>query len=309
MFVFPAGSRVTFLGDSITAGNAYCSRIASYYYHNLHHLKVTFACAGVSGGSATSGYLYLEPDLFPTKPDYVTIMFGVNDSNRDLLRQPASPERQAGLDRAFDAYKDNMDRLVDALLAKGIQVILCTPAPYAEHFVTSEAPLVGGHALILRYAEHVRAMAKERKLPLVDFHARLSELYMDEELYNPDHVHPNPLGTTRMAECFLTAQGLPVRPWVANDEPEPIPAMFDEWRQNTDKLRGIYAVEWMVVRNYALALEDKIAAVEKYRAERLASPEGIAPYFDTITRMYLENKPREAELVDKVQAFMDNLYE
>ncbi len=308
MNVFPQNSRVTFLGDSITAGNNYCTRIADYYYKNLPELEVKFHCAGVSGGSATSGYLYLESDVYPAKPDFVTIMFGVNDSNRNLLLQPDSPERQVGLDNAFRAYQTNMDRLVDALTEKGISVVLCTPAPYAEHFVTNEAPLVGGHALILRYAEHVRQMAKERNLPLVDFHARLSELYLDEALYNPDHVHPNQLGTTRMAECFLTAQGLPVRSWIANEEPEPIPAMFDEWRQNTDYLRGIYAVEWMVVRNYSLSYDEKIAAVERYRTEQAATSQGIPPYFDYITKMYLDHKPHEAELVEMVQHFMDNLY-
>ncbi len=308
MNVFPKGSRVTFLGDSITAGNNYCSFIADYYYKNLPELQVKFACAGVSGGSATSGYLYLEPDLFPTKPDFVTIMFGVNDSNRGLLERPDSPERKAGLDRAFENYVANMDKLVDTLTAKGIKVILCTPAPYAEFFTTSDAPLVGGHALILRYAQHVRKMAKERGLDLVDFHAWLTELYLDEVLYNADHVHPNLLGTTRMAECFLSAQGLPVRPWIPNDEPAQISPVFDAWRADVVVIRSLYAVEWMVVRNYGLPYDEKIAAVNRYREETAATPAGIPPYFDTITRTYLENKAKEAELVASIQNFMDNLY-
>lgn len=305
MTPFKKNARVTFLGDSITATNNYTARIADHYRRFLPELKVSFACAGVSGGSATSGLLYLEPDLYPTKPDVVTIMLGVNDSNRDFLSFPDSPERRENLDAALNTYKTKMNLLVDTLIARGIEVILCTPAPYAEFFTTDQTPLQGGHALILRYAEAVREMAKERGLELVDFHTRLSEIYLDEPLYKPDHVHPNDAGHARMAECFLAAQGIEVRKWRAGEAPEPISPELDEWRALNEKVRRIYACEWMLVRNYGLSLEEKLAFMRDYAANEKQT----IPYFKAISVEYLKDKPHETEMVARINEIMEQLYD
>lgn len=290
---FENGSRVTFIGDSITIGNNFVSRIVDYYHTNLPEIDVKFQNSGVSGGSVGSATLYLDAYTMPFKPNVAVVMLGVNDSGRDLLAQPDSPERNERLESSFERYKTNYPKLCDTLVERGMKVILCTPAPYAEFFDTGTPPLHGGHKLLLRYADFVRKLAKERGFELVDYHARMSEIYLDEPLYNTDRVHPTEAGHARMAECFLTAQGLPVREFVAGEPPAAISPSLDEWRSLVGKLGDIYAVEWMVVRNFTLPDDEKIALVSGLVAQN--KWRGI-PYFERITTGYLENKPHEAEI-------------
>lgn len=305
MEVFQKEARVAFLGDSITAANNYTARIVDYYHKKLPELQVKFYNNGVSGGSVMSTAMFLEADLAPFKPTHVTIMLGVNDSNRNLLANPSSPERDSKLDEAFENYKTRMENLCDDLDRREIKVILCTPAPYAEFFITEQKPLPGGHALLLRYAEFIRETARKRAYPLVDFHARLSELYLDEDLYNPDHVHPNDLGHARMAECLLAAQGLPVRPLIMGEPPEAISPELDEWRTLVAKLRVIYAVEWMIVKNFGLPTNEKLAFVEDYVANEKW---GDFMYFKTVSQAYLRDKPNESEITARIYEIMENLY-
>ena len=301
---FNDNSRVVFIGDSITAANNFTARIFDYYRTHLPEAHVVVKNAGVSGGSTYSALEYLEPDVYPFKPTDAVIMLGVNDSYRTLLEQPDSAKRQAGLDRAFDNYKTKLRQLCCELSGRGIRVTLCTPAPYAEFLPTEQQPLVGGHALILRYAEYVRFLARELGCGLVDYHARLSELYLDEPLYNADHVHPNDLGHARMAECLLAAQGLPVRVFVPGQPPEPISTELDGWRAAVAKLRTIYAVEWMIVKNYSLSDAEKLALVRDYVA---GEKWGDFTYFEGISKAYLVDKPNETQLVEYVDREAERL--
>ena len=302
---FEQNARVTFLGDSITAANNFVPRIIGYYYKNLPELRVKFWNSGISGASASTSLKFLETDLLATKPDIVPIMLGVNDSWRDTLKNPDVEKRNIVLKQAYDNYCARMNELVDKLTAKGIKVILCTPAPYAEFYHTEQEPLPHGYALIKMYAEKVREMAREKSLELVDYHASLSEQYCIEPLYNPDHVHPNDAGHARMADCFLAAQGFPVRKYYPGDQPEPMIPELDEWRTLVAKQREIFAVESMIVRKTEKPTEEKLKFVEDYLAEKRYND---FMYFKTISERYLENKPHESEIVAKINDIMENLY-
>ena len=301
---FKNGARVVFIGDSITATNNFVARVFDYYRTNLASARVIFKNSGVSGGSTWSALEYLEPDVYPFNPTDAVIMLGVNDSYRTLLEEPESAERKARLDRAFDNYRIKLRELCDKLIGRGIKLTLCTPAPYAEFFATEQPPLVGGHALILRYAEYVRSLARELGCSLVDYHARMSELYLDETLYDADHVHPNDLGHARMAECLLAAQGLSPRELVLGQQPEPISSELAGWREATAKIRTIYAVEWMIVKNYALPDSDKLALVRDYVDGKKW---GDFLYFEGISKAYLVDKPNERQIVEYIDREAERL--
>lgn len=302
---FEQNARVTFLGDSITAANNFVPRIIGYYYRNLPELRVRFWNSGISGASASTALKFLEADLLATRPDIVPIMLGVNDSSRGTLSEPDPEKRNIVLKYAFDNYCARMNELIDKLNARGIKVILCTPAPYAEFYHTGNDPLSHGYALIKMYAEKVREIARERNLDLVDYHASLSEQYCIEPLYNPDHVHPNDAGHARMADCFLAAQGLPIRKYFPGEAPEPIIPELDEWRTLVEKQRRIFAVESMIVRNYDLPLGEKLKFIEDYLTEKRYND---FMYFKTISESYLENKPQESEIAARINEIMENLY-
>ncbi len=305
MMVFPKNARVAFIGDSITAGANFTARVAAYYVRHLPHLGVTFKNAGVSGGSATSAMLYYDASVASFAPTHALIMLGVNDSDRDALNLPDETQRNTRLDAAHKRYVTRMNTLLDRLKNDGVSVTLCTPAPYAEYFVTDQTPLPGGYALIRRYAETVRSMARERGLPVIDFHATLSEYYLCEALYNPDHVHPNDRGHHRMASCVLSAQGLTLDPYKPLAEELSDLPLLAEWNSLAGKVTSIYAVEWMVVCNFGLPKEEKLALVQKTIDD--GKWDGI-PYFQSITANYMKNKPLEEEMLARMDAIWCEIY-
>ncbi len=302
---FPKNARVVFIGDSITAGCNFTARVAAYYVRHLPELGVTFKNAGVSGGSVTSAMLYYNASVASFHPTHALIMLGVNDSDRNALTLSDEAEKMARLEAAHTRYITRMNELLDRLAADGITVTLCTPAPYAEYFVTDQEPLPGGYALIRRYAETVRTLARERGLDVIDFHATLSEYYLCEPLYNPDHVHPNDAGHHRMACCVLSSQGLTPGAYKPLAEDLSDPPLLSEWNSLAGKVTSLYAVEWMVVCNFGLPKEEKLALVQKTIDD--GKWEGI-PYFQTITANYMKNKPSEEDMLARMDAIWGEIY-
>lgn len=301
MNAFQKGDRICFIGDSITHGNNFVTRIAAWYGAHLPEREILFKNAGVSGGSAESALLYFDEDVVPFRPTVSAVMLGVNDSWRTELEKPASPERDQVLRNAYDGYCERMEKLVLRLREIGSRVILCTPAPYAEFLETGQKPLPGGFALIQRYAEAVRALARKYGLDLVDWHARMSELYLIEsELYREDHVHPLDRGHWRMTEWFLLEQGLTPDAFAPIEEVTE-KAGLTRWAENVARLRNLYASEWMIVKNYTLPLEEKLAFVRDYVARE--GWNGFE-YFHTLALEYLDWKPRQAELVRSISGEM-----
>ena len=149
---------------------------------------MTFRNCGISGASVPTILRFFDEDILPFRPTHATIMLGVNDSWRDLLGSPRTEERDNRLAFAFREYKKNLEKLCNLLKDHGVKVILCTPCPFAEHAVNGAYK--GGHALMLYYAEYVRKLTKKLNLDLIDVHARISELYLDEKLFGTDPVHP-----------------------------------------------------------------------------------------------------------------------
>ena len=305
MTVFPIHARVAFIGDSITASVNFTARVAAFYVRHLPHLGVTFKNAGVSGGSANSALLYYDASVASFHPTHALIMLGVNDSDRDALNLADETQRTARLDAAHTRYVTRMNELIDRLECDGVSVALCTPAPYAEYVVTDQTPLPGGYALIRRYAETVRSMARERGLPLVDFHAALSEYYLCETIYNPDHVHPNDRGHHLMAGCILSSQGLTPEPYRALAEELSDLPLLAEWNSLAGKITSIYAVEWMVVCNFDLPKDEKLALVQKTIDD--GKWNGI-PYFQHITANYMKNKPHEEDMLARMDKIWGEIY-
>lgn len=302
---FPADARVCFFGDSITCHNNFVQRVIAHYKKKYPERRVKFWNCGAAGGIAPAAETYLEDDVLRHDPTHVAIMFGVNDSRRWQLANPKSEARDRDLEDGYQKYVTHLNNICDILLGKGIKVILCTPAPYAEFADTGEAPFVGGHALILRFAEAARAIAKRCGLEVVDYHARLSELYMDEAIYGPDHIHPNDLGQYRMAELFLRSQGEQIEPYrpIAEVSAE---AGLTAWAAAVSVQRAIWSAEVMLVKNYGLTNEEKYAVMRKYIEEKRW---GSMAYFERLSKQYLEIKPQERELNENVDTLMEAYYD
>ena len=296
---FPNGARVCFIGDSLVARNQQMPMLIEYYNRNFPNSDIRFFNCGVSGGTAKYANESFEDDTMLCKPTHAVVAFGVNDSGRTRLEKPRGEERYAFFLERFERYKKNLTELCEKIVSRGIELILCTPAPYDEYSQKPIPALRGGYALIAEYAHFVRTLAKEKGYALVDYHEYLSRMLQDENeaesIFSEDRVHPTAHGFDHMVKCFLEALGLG-----APIEQDP-PAYFGEWRDKLFIFRSIHATECMIIGKYDLPPEEQRAIVEEYLAQKKWS----TPYFETIAKRYLEFKPRQVELAEEIFAIYD----
>lgn len=287
---FPDGARVVFLGDSLVASNQPLRHIVHHYATHYPEAGVKFYNCGVSGGTVETLLQYREPDIYIHRPTHAVIALGVNDSGRDMLSQPATPERYAALAARFEKYKADMRTLCEDLLAHGVEVILCTPAPYAEYQAEGDEPLRGGYALMLGYADFCRALAKELGLAQCDYHGEMTKLLQTEALYSPDRVHPTEHGYYKLAGIFLAWQGEEI------GEEIPMPGYLAEWHDLTRRRRMVYGAEWMIVKHFDWPTEEKLRFIREYLDKQLYPRE----VFKNFAQAYWDNKPRESEILARI---------
>ena len=297
MKTFPSGARVCFVGDSLTASNQPLQRIIDHYNKNFKERGVRFFNCGTSGGTYKGAIDYFYDDVLSHNPTHVVVAFGVNDSKRWLMENEKSAERFASLKDAFEMFKKNVATYCEMVLSRGIELTLCTPAPYDEYSKSDIAPLKGGYALMLGYSDFIRTYAKENNIDLCDYHEYLcGELEVDEiPIICPDRVHPTPHGYYLIAKHFLAHQGLTI------DEEAPIPEYFAEWHAAVAKLRIIFSAEEMVVHNYQMPLEEKMAMME----ERVRTENWGQAVMERYIRAFVQDKRNQPQLYKLI----DELYE
>lgn len=294
---FPDNSRVCFIGDSLTAQNQILPRVIDHYNKHFANSNVRFFNCGTSGGTYKTAIEFFYDDVLSHKPTHAVIAFGVNDSNRWALEAPRSQSRYQNLKSYYEDYKKNISTYCDMLKKHNVEIILCTPAPYDEYTETDQPCSKGGFALIAEYANVVRNYAKENSIKLCDYHAFITEqLQIDQTpIYSPDHVHPVAHGYYLMAKCFLDFQDLQI------DKEEDIPEYFNKWKETVQKLRLIYGTEQMVIHNYLMPLEDKMAIIE----EKVKTENWGVPAFEPFIRGFYAEKRNQLSLYKQI----DDIYE
>lgn len=293
---FPNDARVCFIGDSLTAANEILSRVIDYYQNNFPLANVRFFNCGTSGGTYKSAIDFFPDDVLRHKPTHAVVAFGVNDSNRWALCGVRSEVRFESLKNAFEEYKQNLETYCNMLIKNKIEPVLCTPAPYDEYTQSDEPANRGGYALIFAYAEYVREFARKNGIALCDYHEYMTRALQSDTtpIYSPDHVHPTSHGYYLMAKCFLAHQGYEL------ETETPLPAYLTAWRAAVARLRLIYGAEHMVVRNYDLPIEEKLALIQ----EKVDKKAWGDPVFEPFIRAYLAEKPFQ----DALYAEIDALY-
>jgi len=130
------------------------------------------------------------------KPNYVFVLWGTNDANAD-------PARHTDPDSTFREY---LKRYIDDAMAAGAKPVLVTPSAYrgfssSGAFKDNLAP----------YAEAMRSVAAEKKVPLIDLNAATVALYENlgpdetEKLAakEGDRTHFNEAGARKIAEIIV----------------------------------------------------------------------------------------------------------
>ena len=118
------GSLVVFLGDSITHQGLYTQYLENFFYTRYPELGIRFRNAGVAGDSISDALARFDVDVASHSPDYVTVLFGMNDG------------RYEDYDAAiFAEFQSNLKQLLDRIESVGATPIVLSPTMF-DHEVT-----------------------------------------------------------------------------------------------------------------------------------------------------------------------------
>ena len=171
-------------GDSTTARRP--AEVRTVYAQHLQArliqagLDHTVANRGVPANTTTDALARFESDVLALNPELVVIQFGLNDAAVDVWRDPPATGPRVPVDR----YSANLRHMVETLQARGCAVVLMTPnrmywsalllERYAKPPYDPAAPETF-NARIEAYADAMRALAIERRVPLID----INQAYLD----------------------------------------------------------------------------------------------------------------------------------
>lgn len=211
-FALKDGDRVVFYGDSITDQRLYTTFTETYVVTRFPKLDVSFVHSGWGGDRVTGGGggpidLRLKRDVFPYKPNVMTIMLGMNDGSY-----------RAFDDKIFAVYTNGYQHIIDSVkeTLPGIRITVIEPSPFDD--VTREPRFEGGYnSVMVRYSEYVKELAEREHLNVSDLNSPVvadleKAKAVDAELAQkivPDRVHPGPGGHLIMAEALLKSWNAP----------------------------------------------------------------------------------------------------
>ncbi|MBN1347587.1 MAG: hypothetical protein JXQ73_33170 [Phycisphaerae bacterium] len=181
--------RIVCFGDSITGayyhtgGNrAWCDMLGIALQRIYPNAKLQMINAGISGHTTVNALARIQKDVLDKKPHLVVIMFGMNDVTRVKRGD----------------YAENLKNIVTQCQRVGAEVILCTP--------NSIYPEDGNRPVdrLAAFAETVRDVAKEMKVPLCDCYASYEAVRAKDptewKLLMSETIHPNMNGHKLFAE-------------------------------------------------------------------------------------------------------------
>ncbi|HYO67997.1 MAG TPA: SGNH/GDSL hydrolase family protein [Archangium sp.] len=201
------------IGDSITdaerarpvgegpfgaIGKGYVAQVDALLNAVHPELAIRIVNMGISRNTAADLKARWTSDVLQLKPDWVSVMIGINDVWMRHMR-PREPELHVEL----EDYEQTLDELVSRTLP-GVQgMILMTPfyiEPNREDRV---------RALMDRFGSAVKRVATRHETLFVDVQAAFDRVL--EHIYPAamawDRVHPDHIGHMLIARAFLDAIG------------------------------------------------------------------------------------------------------
>lgn len=195
--------RIVTLGDSITKGvrpgvkaeETFAARLEAALRAN--GVAVSVVNVGIGGERTDQALRRLTKDVLAQKPAVVTLMYGTNDSYVD---QGKSASRIT-----VEEYRANLGKLVEELRAAGVTPVLMTEPRWGK---AAKLNGVDEHPNVRleKYVEACRAVAAEKRTPLVDHYQHWSAAEakgIDIGAWTTDQCHPNPEGHRVLAELML----------------------------------------------------------------------------------------------------------
>ena len=187
----PDAIRVACIGNSITDGHGI--EMASQYGYPALLQKALGSDYwvknfGVSGRTMLNKgdvpYMNEQAwrDAQAFQPDIAIIKLGTNDTKPQNWKYSAE-------------FKQDLEQMIKAL--GNAKIFLCTPIPaFKDSWNINDSIIVNGVIPIQK------KVAKKNGLQLIDLHTLMLN---DEELIQPDGIHPNEKGVAKMAEIIAAA--------------------------------------------------------------------------------------------------------
>lgn len=207
-------SKLLFIGDSITdcerarpvgeglfgaVGKSYVSLVEGFLgaIHPAHAIRIVNM--GTSGHQVPDLKARWQTDVFDLKPDWVSIMIGVND----VWRQFDLP-RQTELHVSPETYATTLDELAAATKPRLKGLVLMAPF-YIEPNRTDAM-----RARMDQYGAIMKGVATKHDALFIDTQAAFDEVlqHMHPNAIAWDRVHPNIIGHAIIARAFLKAIGV-----------------------------------------------------------------------------------------------------
>jgi len=207
----PHHSKLVFIGDSITdcgraqpvgeglfeaLGKGYVNLVTGHLGAVFPEAHIRIANVGTSGHTVRDLKSRWQRDVFDLKPDWLSIMIGINDVWRQF-DCPHLTEKHVGLDE----YAQTLDELVRTTLPAVKGLVLMTP----YHIEPNPADAM--RAQMDQYGAAVKCIAARYGTLFVDtqaaFNAVLAHTHPAAIAW--DRVHPDVVGHTVIARAFLSA--------------------------------------------------------------------------------------------------------
>ncbi|MBQ4630366.1 MAG: hypothetical protein IJB70_05225 [Clostridia bacterium] len=276
---------ICFLGDSITAAGMW---MAEVYQILRKKYKIKCFNCGVSGGSARKAVQYIQSECLIHNPDYVSVMFGINDIDRLLyIKENENLENLVELKKqAIDCCVKSYEGIVEQIMESGATPIICIPVPHDQ---VSDVPAENcdcQSAMDILEVEF-RKIAQKYDCPIVDFKAAFMPLLGQEGIMNPDRVHPTEKGHHIMAQTFLHDLG------EIDSVDFETPFEFEEWnkkRYETEhKLHEINFVEYAALFDVGWSQGKTFEEKKQIAKERYDEAEDKSLFIPSAYLSYIEN--------------------
>ena len=201
--VFKDGDTLVFLGDSITAQCLYTQYLEDFFYTRFPKTRIHFHNAGTMGDRSADSFERFDADVAAYKPQYVSVLFGMNDGNFTDWQQPT-----------FEGFQKNVTTLLDRIVELGAWPIPMTPTtfdslPNKLNNRIQDPRDKEYNNVLGTYGAWIKEQGKTRKLQVVDLYAPLTSATTERRRVEsdwtmiPDTVHPTATGHVIMAAAFI----------------------------------------------------------------------------------------------------------
>jgi len=201
------GQRVLFIGDSITdcgrrgdnypLGNGYVKIFADKVTARFPELKVEYINRGIGAHVIRDLQNRWYDDAVALKPDWLSILVGINDQHRFLLNAPemVTPEQ----------YREIYDALLSAIVPSLVGGVILMEPFYISRDDTGTSWRSRVLKMLPEYIDIVHEMHRKYGTLLIRTHEifqrQLQYRYPDTFCAEP--IHPNQAGHTVIAEALF----------------------------------------------------------------------------------------------------------